>query len=173
MRKISFLLLFTFIITTFAVFMPKVEAATFKVQITSSKLSIRSGSSTKNKIVGYYTKGQVVDVLGQTGVFYKTNKGYIHSAYTKSIQLMSKVDNTGKYIVIKEDTPIYKSINGAADERYAVKGKTYRILEDKGDYYKIRQGALEGYVPVQNTEIINYTPKEKITLACTMYMINQ
>ncbi|CDF58776.1 glycosyl hydrolase family 18 protein [Thermobrachium celere] len=237
MRKISFLLLFTFIITTFAVFMPKVEAATFKVQITSSKLAIRSGPSTKNKIVGYYTKGQVVDilgqagvfyktskgyihsgytkkiqvvqntisrgaqfvpfkveitaskltirstastlskalgyylkgqtvdVLGQAGVFYKTNKGYIHSAYTKRIQLMPNVNNTGKYIVIKEDTPIYKSINGAADERYAVKGKTYRILEDKGDYYKIRQGALEGYVPVQNTEIINYIPKEKITLA--------
>lgn len=243
MKKITWAVLFTFIISLFSVFMPKVEAASFKVQITASKLAIRSGPSTKYKIVGYYTKGQTVDVIGQSGSFYRTNRGYIHSAYTKKVtttiqnpisrgasvvfttfkaqitaskltirsgpstsykavgyytngQVVDvigqsgsfyrtnkgyihsgytrkvvtqpqqiKVDNTGKYIMINQDTPIYQSINGTADERYAVKGKTYKILEDKGTHFKIRHGALEGYIPVQYATILNYTPKDNITLA--------
>ncbi|SHF22994.1 glycosyl hydrolase family 18 protein [Caloramator proteoclasticus] len=238
MKKISLILLFTFIISNFAFFIPKAEASQFKVQITASKLSIRSGPSTKYRVVGYYTKGQVVDVIGQSGSFYKTSRGYIHSGYTKRVQTtlknsasrgaiftpfkvevtasklsirsgpstkymvvgyytkgqvidaigqsgsfyktsrgyihsgytkkllnLTKGPNEGKYIVIKEDTPILKGIDGVQDERYAVKGKIYKILEDMGMYYKIRQGAVEGYILSQNAQIINYTPKEKITLA--------
>ncbi|WDC84555.1 SH3 domain-containing protein [Caloramator sp. mosi_1] len=66
--------------------MPKVQAASFKVKVTASRLNIRSGPSTKYKVVGYYTKGQVVDVIAQTGSYYRTNKGYIHSAYTKKFK---------------------------------------------------------------------------------------
>lgn len=165
MKKMSMFLLFTFIISIFSVFMPKAEASQFKVQITATKLSIRSGPSTKYRIVGYYTKGQVVDVIGQSGSFYKTSRGYIHSGYTKKLLNLKEGPNEGKYIVIKEDAPILKGIDGAEDERYAVKGKTYKILEDRGTYYKIRQGATEGYILAQNAQIINYTPKEKITLA--------
>ncbi|WDC84554.1 SH3 domain-containing protein [Caloramator sp. mosi_1] len=51
--------------------------------MTASKLNIRSGASTSTKVVGYYTKGQVLDIIGQTGSFYKTSRGYIHSGYTK------------------------------------------------------------------------------------------
>lgn len=154
MKKISVILLFTFIITTFSVFMPKVEAAQFKVQITASKLAIRSGPSTKNKIVGYYTKGQIVDVVGQSGSFYRTNRGYIHSSYTKKVQKVEqnsssrgaiftpfKVQVTASNLTIRSGpSTAYKAVG------YFSSGQVVDVIGQSGIFYKTSRGYIHsGY----------------------------
>lgn len=144
---------------------------TYKVDITTSKLNIRKSATTSSPIVGYYTRGQIVDIIGKSGSFLRTSKGYIAEAYTR-VHTSSNGNTetpeinvgTGKYIVMNESTPLLIDINGASDERYAVKGKEYEIVSQSGNYYKIKIGRKYGYVPVSKTVLLDKPYTDKITL---------
>ena len=56
---------------------------TYKSVITTKVLNIRKSPSTTSAIVGTYKSGNVVDIIGQSGSYLKTSKGYIGDIYKK------------------------------------------------------------------------------------------
>lgn len=145
---------------------------TYKVVITTAKLNIRTGPGTSYAVSGYYTSGSIVDVIGVSGSFLKTSKGYIASEYTKKYTEPSNpsrgdsdpVVYTG-YIQVTEDTPLLMDVDGASDERYAVAGKTYGVVGQANGYYKVKIGKVFGYIPSSKAVVVTTTPKNKISLA--------
>lgn len=198
----------------------------YKVTVTAKKLNIRQKASSTAKIIGYYNKGNVVDIIGKSGSYLKTSKGYILSQYTKTLIVSNsksqntsnskgvqtntntkntastvKQENTGdavkntdspkasqqeetqpktseegtevvdtsnskeKYIVINEDTPLLLDISGTEDERYAVKGKNFKVLEETEGFYKIKIGRMTGFIPKSKATVLNIIPKNKVTIA--------
>lgn len=142
----------------------------YKALVTAKSLNIRRTASLRGEIIGRYYKGQVIEITGSSGNYLKTSRGYVSAFYTKKYtQKVSapqqSVNNTGKFIRVNEDTPIYLSPGGPADERYALKGKTYKIFGNSHGYYKVKQGKIYGFIPSSKTSIISYTPKDKISLA--------
>lgn len=143
----------------------------YKVSITASKLSIRKTASTSGKLVGYYYKGNVVDVIGKSGSFLRTSKGYIHVSYTKVYTPPQPKPSTtapasvvGKYISIKEDMQLMAGLDGTLDERFVLQGETFQILEQKSGYYKIKVGRAYGYIPTSKTTLLSSIPKNKISV---------
>lgn len=141
----------------------------YKVTITTAALNIRKGPSTSTSIVGSYSGGTLVDVIGESGDFLQTSLGYIAKEYTQKYTAPSRGDSEPvvytDYIQVTEDTPLLLDVDGTADERYAVKGKTYGVIESVNGYYKIKVGKVYGYIPVSKTALITTTPKNKISLA--------
>jgi spore germination protein YaaH len=143
----------------------------YKVTITASKLSIRKTASTSGKLIGYYYKGNVVDVIGKTGSFLRTSKGYIHVSYTKSYtppqpkpSIPAPASVVGKYVSIKDDMQLLASLDGVLDERFVLQGETFQILEQKNEHYKIKVGRVYGYIPSSKTTLLSYVPKNKISV---------
>ncbi|EYE89597.1 hypothetical protein Q428_01905 [Fervidicella metallireducens AeB] len=198
----------------------------YKVTVTAKKLNIRQKASSTAKIIGYYNKGNIVDIIGKSGSYLKTSKGYILSQYTKTLTVTNsktqnttsskvvqttgnskntasstKQENTGndikstdspeipkndetqieqseevkdavensdlkeKYIEVNEDTPLLLDISGKEDERYAVKGKKYKVLEEIDGFYKIKIGRITGFLPKSKATALNTIPKNKVTIA--------
>lgn len=64
------------------------QVSTKKVAVTASQLRLRSGAGTTHKILGYFPRGTVLDVLGKIGNWYvvKTSKdsvGCVSATYVK------------------------------------------------------------------------------------------
>lgn len=145
----------------------------YKVTITASKLNIREEPSTSSAVVGTYSGGSIVDIIGQSGSFLLTSKGYIAAQYTNKYTASSvpSRDDSGTpevvngYIRVKEDTPLLMDVDGTADERYAVVGKIYGVIGQAGEYYKIKIGKTSGYIHTSKAEVVTTTPKNKISLA--------
>lgn len=139
----------------------------YRAKVIASTLSIREQPTVSSKEVGIYYRGDIVDIIGKEGDFLKTNKGYIYEVYTQRILDTSRGDvspNVGKYIMINEDTQLFLSTKGIRDERYAVKGKIFKILGEEDGYFKIKMGAIYGYISPDKVTILDYVPKDKITL---------
>lgn len=149
---------------------PKTTFKSYKVIITTSKLNIRSTASTSGKIAGSFYKNNIIDVTGLAGSWLKTSKGYISSLYTQRyISTPSRGGqvglDAGKYIKMNNDEQLLLSPGGIIDERYAVKGKTYQIIDDNNGYYGIKFGSILGYIPSSSATIVGGVPKNKLTLA--------
>lgn len=155
MLSIVFLLLYSR--TAFAASY-KVKAVTpYNAVVTVSKLYIRSIPASKGRVTGYYYKGNIITITGISGSYLRTSRGYVLSSYVK------KYVPPVKYISISMDTPLYLNTSGTADERYAVKGKTFTVLGKVGSFYKVKLGKITGYVPVNHTAV-RTTIKDKITM---------
>ncbi|MCX7884918.1 MAG: SH3 domain-containing protein, partial [Caloramator sp.] len=140
----------------------------YRAKILASILSIRQEASSSSKEVGKYYRGDVVDIFGKEGNFLKTNKGYIYESYTERIQDTSRGNtssNVGKYLLVNEDTQLLLNTDGTYDERYAVKGKTFKILDEENGYFKIKMGAIYGYISNDKVTVLDYQPKDKLTVA--------
>lgn len=133
----------------------------YKAIVIAQKLYIRKTPSSKGKIVGSLKKGQIVDIIGVSGKYLKTPKGYIYSSYVKKY-IPPKVD---VYISVKEDMPLLLSPNGDLDEIYAIKGKRYKVISETGDYYKIDFYGRLRYILKKNSEVLKGSNfKNNITL---------
>lgn len=105
MKKIAAIILVVFFI---AAPYANVQAATFKTYkaiVTTTRLNIRSTASTKGKLVGYYYKNNIVDIIGQTGSWLKTSKGYISAGYTKKYTAPSTASSSASSTA----TPAFKA----------------------------------------------------------------
>lgn len=142
---------------------------TYKVTITTAKLNIRKGPSTDTAIVGTYSGGTIVDVIGESAGFLQTSLGYIAKEYTLKYTPPSRGDSApveyAQFIRVNDDTPLLLDVNGAPDERYAVKGKTYGVIASVSDHYKIKIGKVYGYIPASKATVLTTPYKNKITLA--------
>ncbi|WP_168190079.1 glycosyl hydrolase family 18 protein [Caloramator sp. E03] len=133
----------------------------YKAIVVAQKLYIRKTPSSKGKITGSLNKGQIVDIIGTSGKYLKTPKGYIYSSYVKKY-IPPKL---GVYVSVKEDIPLLLSTNGDLDERYAIKGKSYKTIGEIGDYYKIDFYGKLRYIPKQSAQILTgMSFKDNITL---------
>ncbi|SKA78578.1 Glycosyl hydrolases family 18 [Caloramator quimbayensis] len=154
---LTFIFLFQINIEAFAA----AKFQSYKAIVIAQKLYIRKTPSSKGKITGSLSKGQIVDIIGASGKYLKTPKGYIYSSYVKKY-IPPKLD---VYVSVKEDMPLLLSPDGDLDERYAVEGKKYKVTGDTGGYYKIDYYGKLRYIPKQNAQILkglNY--KDNITL---------
>ncbi len=135
----------------------------YKAQIVSSKVYARSKPDLKSKINKTYYKGNIVEITGQTGKYLKTKYGYIYASYAKRYNPPAPKPKD-KYVRMLNDTPLMLEPNGNIDERVAVKGKVFKVLEEKGDFYKVKLGKINGYIPRTNGEILKEDYVNKITL---------
>jgi spore germination protein YaaH/SH3-like domain-containing protein len=126
----------------------------YKVQVTTKTLTIRKSTSTTAAVVGSYSSGAVVDVIGQSGSFLQTSRGYIYSAYTKAFAPSSRgsqstafqpykvVINTAK-LNIRTSPSASGGIAG-----YYVKGNVVDVTGVSGSFLK----TSKGYIAVQYTQ---------------------
>lgn len=146
---------------SYSTYSKKAAFQNYKAVVTASKVYIRKTASSSGKITGAYYKGNIIDIIGVSGRYLKTSKGYILASYVQKY-IPPKPDI---YIKIDEDTPLLINPGGSEDERYAVSGKVFKVLEQKGAYYKIKIGKVYGYIPSSKASILKgYVPKNKITL---------
>jgi len=138
----------------------------YKVIVKSSTLNIRKLPSLNSPIVGKYYRGNIVTIIGRSGDFLRTNKGYIHKDYV-AVYTPNREENplVGRYIKIKEDIFMLKQTDGTQSDRMLLKDEVYKILGIEGDYFKIIMGNLAGYIHKDNVELLNDVPNKKITLA--------
>ena len=141
----------------------------FQAKVTSSTLNIRKSPTTSSSIVGKYIRGNIIDVLGISGMFYKTSKGYVYSSYTSKVTSPTRGSDTtnyaGYYVKANEDTRLLLSLDGTYDERYAMAGRVYQVTGENGSYFKIKIGAVNDYVPKNKMTLLSGTVDNKITLA--------
>lgn len=135
----------------------------YKAQIVSSKVYARSKPDLKSKINKTYYKGNIVEITGQTGKYLKTKYGYIYASYAKRYNPPAPKPKD-KYVRMLNDAPLMLEPNGNIDERVAVKGKVFKVLEEKGDFYKVKLGRIYGYIPKANGEILKEDYAYKVTL---------
>lgn len=64
-------------------------SSSYQASITASSLNIRQAPSSSAQILGTYSNGTVVTVIGQSGDWLQTAKGYIFASYTQKVQVSS------------------------------------------------------------------------------------
>jgi len=65
------------------------SSASYQAMITASSLNIRQAPSTSAQTLGTYSKGTVVTVIGKSGDWLQTSKGYIFASYTQKVDVSS------------------------------------------------------------------------------------
>jgi spore germination protein YaaH len=70
-----------------------------------------------------------------------------------------------KYIEIIKKSSVYLTKDGDPDERHAVSGKIYRVLDEKIGWYMIEFGRIKGWVPSECCKVLDYSPLLKMTVA--------
>jgi len=131
----------------------------YRAVITGSVVNIRSTPSSTGTIVGTYILGTVVNIIGESGDWLQTQKGYVYKDYVQK--------NTAnvKYISINKDCAVLKSVGGQADERYVVAGEKFEVLGEESGYFKIKVGRIEGYIPSDVATVLTAEPVNKLTMA--------
>jgi D-alanyl-D-alanine carboxypeptidase len=125
---------------------PEAKAASI-IYTTTANLNLRSGSSTKHKVLTVIPKGRQVSLLSNHGSWYKirfANKtGYASSAYLKPA---STVTDSIKYA-----TTANLNLRTGAGTKYKVlivipKGKQVSLLSRHGTWYRVKYSTKSGYV---------------------------
>jgi cell wall-associated NlpC family hydrolase len=81
------------------------SSASYQATILASSLNIRQSPSTSAQTLGTYSKGTVVTVIGKSGDWLQTSKGYIFASYTQKVDVSStasrgsSLTTTGEQIV--------------------------------------------------------------------------
>ncbi|KRQ87655.1 putative sporulation-specific glycosylase YdhD [Caloramator mitchellensis] len=138
----------------------------YKAVVTASTLNIRQAPSTTAAIVGKYYKGNIIAIIGKSGTFLKTNKGYVSSQYVAKYT-PSREENplVGRFIRLKEDVTMFKTLDGTLDDRLLLANESFKILGIEGDFYKIIKGSSIGYVHKDKVDLLDNIPNDKFTLA--------
>lgn len=130
----------------------------------TSYLNVRSNASTNGKILGSLHKNDKVDIIGQTGSWYKINfkgkTGYVSKDYvtkgttsTKTTKTETK-SNANTQKVISHGTvhvSSYLNVRSNASTRSSVLGRIYKnqkvdIVGQTSSWYKINYKGKTGYV---------------------------
>lgn len=127
----------------------------YKVIIIADKLNIRLTPSSNGKIVGSYIAGNVVDILGKTSNYVKTDDGYIAEAYTKKI--------AGMFAEVSGVTQVI-NVSGKIDDRVAIPGKEYKIIDSKNNNILVKIGRINGYINQDALSSINDSTSYRVTL---------
>ena len=143
-----------------------------KVVNVETNLRFRSGPSLNSRVIGYFTNGQVVKVIGETNGWYKISyqgqEGYSDSHYieglngNKMIVVNEPTDKTVKDITtgkvtnvqtdlrIRERATTQSNIIGRLHE-----GNLVNIIGKDGDWYKININGKTGFVCADYINVFN------------------
>ncbi|MGI5885715.1 MAG: SH3 domain-containing protein, partial [Candidatus Spyradocola sp.] len=125
-----------------------------------SSVNVRSGPSTSASVVGSLKKGNAVEILAQSGDFYKINYGtgtaYISSSYVRVTGTVSTATPTptptprpdsgssggnlqeGEALVISSGTALMGDPSGSVIYAYLSKNDVVTILDTEGSYCLVR-----------------------------------
>ncbi|KXA14951.1 SH3 domain-containing protein [Clostridium perfringens] len=133
----------------------------------STNLRIRKSPSTSSAVVGYLTNGEVFNIDGKEGSWYKINAngkvGYIHGDYVKEVSGNSNsssnnsgsnsnldtslagkkgtVVNVSTYLRVRQSPSTSSSVVGSLRG-----GQTFEIKGKSGSWYYINSNGLTGYI---------------------------
>jgi spore germination protein YaaH/uncharacterized protein YgiM (DUF1202 family) len=141
------------------------------VTVNCSTLNVRASSTTASSIITTIKRGEVYSVAGSARGWYRIavrgRYGWVSAAYVianyKS-QSVQQPDYTGRYVEITSPVSLYLIAGGSQDQRTAVVGKTFKVLEHKGDWYRIRFGSREGWIPSSSAKLLDAPPSGRISL---------
>lgn len=127
--------------------------------VTASALNIRSGPSTRNHKIGMVVRGTRLTIIGQSGEWYKVQvnglEGYVHGDYVKletdnpstppsskpPVQVIGKAVVTASSLNVRTGPGTGHGIITSLPRNTEVE-----LLEQQGEWYKIRRGSTVGYV---------------------------
>lgn len=113
------------------------------VSTTSTPLNIRNLPDKNSKKVGSLTKGTTVEIIGESGNWYKIHNGYVSKDYIKLLDLDKKAYGI---ITAKSGLRIRKSKSTKSSILGAIPYNTkVEILEKSGNWYKIVYNNITGY----------------------------
>lgn len=133
-----------------------VEAATTTTYKTTASLNLRSGASTKQKVILTIPKGKAVTYISKSGSWYKVKyngkTGYVSSKYIK----VTKVTTTKSSAKTSSNTITYRTTEalnmrtGASATKKLIltipKGKSVSYISKSGTWYKVKYNGKTGYV---------------------------
>ena len=139
----------------------KVEAATVKYA-TTANLNMRSGASTKHKVLTVIPKGKQVTLISKHGTWYKINysskTGYVSSQFLKQVTTITpKPSESNQQTTNPAEnyaTTANLNMRSGASTKHKVltvipKGKQVTIISKHGTWYKINYSSKTGYVSSQ------------------------
>lgn len=132
------------------------SSTTYKVLITAKTLNVRSKATTASSINSVFYLGDIVDIIGSSGNFLKTSKGFISKNYTRKIQ--------GMYIKVKSDIKLLNEGTLTPMDRTAITTKSYLIVGSKKDNILINVGRARGYIPQTAIRAIADGKTDKLTI---------
>ena len=113
------------------------------VSTSSSSLNIRNLPNKNSKKVGSLTKGTTVEIIGESGNWYKVHNGYISKDYIKIVDSNSK---TYGIITAKSGLRIRKSKSTKSRILGVIPYNTkVEILKKSGNWYKVVYNNITGY----------------------------
>lgn len=131
----------------------------------STNLRIRKSPSTSSSVVGYLTNGEIFNIDGKEGSWYKINingkAGYIHGDYVKEVNGNSNSNNSGNNsnldtsLAGKMGTVINVSTSLRVRQSPSTNssvvgglrgGQTFEIKGKTGDWYYINANGLTGHI---------------------------
>ena len=139
-----------------------------KVVNVETSLRVRSGASTSHSVIGYLYDGNIFNIVGKSGSWYKISfngkKGYVSSEYVKEISENdnssnnSSTDLGGKVGQVVNVTTSLRVRSGASTSYsivgYLSNGEKFDINGRKGDWYKIKSRSVSGYIHKNYAKIL-------------------
>ena len=127
------------------------EGADYTGTVTGGKLHMRQSPTSDGKIINTYKEGTVVEILENNGEWCKVRIGG-KEGYMKTGFLTIKANyehlgwgqtqNNGQILTLRSSAG-----DGAAIALQAMSGAAVEVLEESGDWYRVRLGGVFGYVP--------------------------
>lgn len=147
-----------------------------KVVNITSNLRIRNAPSTNSSVIGYLLDGQIFDIVGRSGSWYKIkhdgSTGYVHKDYVsvigqgnssnnsgssssssssgQSVSEYGKVVNVSTSLRLRRGPSTNSSVVG-----YLFPGETFKITERNGSWYKVNANGKVGYASSDYIKLIN------------------
>jgi len=132
-----------------------------EVQITWDKLNVRKGPNTTFKVIGSFTKGQIVTVVSYLNGWYETdNNEWFYGSAAKDLGIKHPEPyqefSTEEYYLSKGNISIYKENRGDSDViGKIVSGHSFRILGVQEDWGKLEHGS---WVNLEDVEMATRVP---------------
>ncbi|MPQ43380.1 SH3 domain-containing protein [Clostridium tarantellae] len=165
---------------------PKIEKNNKKgIVVVSSSLNLRKGPGINYSVINYLPNNKEVEILGENENWYKIRvngeEGYVSMKYIKVISNNSsnketKPSNEEKPKAVNEiGTVIVSSslnVRSGAGTNYGIidsliRNKKVEILENTGEWYKIRFDGKEGYVAKRYIKV----NEEKLNVSSNSYKL--
>lgn len=133
-----------------------VAASTTNTYTTTAALNMRSGASTKHKVILTIPKGKAVTYISKSSTWYKVKyngkTGYVSSKYIKISQnsnANTNIKSTNKIITYRTTADLNMR-SGASTKHKKIltipKGKSVSYISKSGSWYKVKYEGKTGYV---------------------------
>lgn len=149
----------------------------------STNLRIRKGPGTNHSVIGYLTNGEVFNIDGKNGQWYKINtngkSGYIHKDYVKELNGNSNsgsnsgssnngnssessdldtslAGKTGKVVNVSSSLRVRQSPSTSSSVIGSLRGgQTFEIKGKSGQWYYVKANGITGYIHGDYVQVVS------------------